>query len=565
MSGLFGTLSVARSALYAQQLVLQTTSNNVANAGRTDYTRQRVDLAASYPEELPIGQLGTGVTAAGIRRIRDSFLDRQYWQAQQALGQQSASQSTLSQIESLLGEPSDSGLQAQMTSFFSAAQALQSNPQDLTTRSTLLEQASALADGFQHLSTGLQNLKTNLESDINQKVDQINSLVADIGILNGQIKTNALDGGPSNTLMDQRDKDVDELAKLVGIVRTDQADGTMVVSLAGSGGVLVSGTETQMLTASPSPNDTFALALNGVAVTPTGGELSGTLAARNDATNYVKYTQERLDTLAATLIEQVNRIQGSGAGLIGMSATQSQNAVTDPAAALNTAGLPFTTAPGSFQVFTYNAANAVTGSGTITITASTSLNDLAAQIGAISGMSATVANGKLTVTAAAGTTFRFAGDSSNALTALGLNSLFTGKDAATIGVNSDLIANPDQLSTGVADPTTGVVAPGDTTAAVALGQLQATKLLEAGQATLGDYYAETTGVIGARTAAANQAVETKTAISEAIQNQRQQVSGVSMDEEMIQLTQAQRAYQAAARVVTIVDDLLNTVVNGMLT
>ncbi len=563
MSGLFGTLGVARSALYAQQLVLQTTSNNVANASRTDYSRQRVDLAASVSETLPMGQVGTGVTAAGIRRIRDSFLDRQYWQAQQSLGEQSASQSTLSQIESLLGEPSDSGLQAHLTSFFSAVQGLQSNPQDPTTRSTVLEQASALADGFQHLSTGLQDLKTNLESDINQKVAQINSLVKDIGALNGQIKTQALGGGPTNTLMDQRDSDVDALAKLVGINRSEQTDGTMVITLAGSGSVLVYGTDTQALTAGPGASDTYTVALNGVAVTPNGGELAGTLSARNDPNDFVKYTQGRLDTLAATLIEQVNRIQASGSGLVGLSATQSQYAVSDPSAALTAAGLPFTLAPGSFQVFTYDASNAVTGSATITITGTTSLNDLATQIGAVTGLSASVANGKLSVTAVAGTTFRFAADTSNALAALGLNSLFTGSTAATIGVNSDLIASPNQLSTGIADAATGVVAPADTTSAVALSQLQTAKLLDSGQASVGDYYAETIGVLGTRTAAANQAVETNTAITDAIQNQRQQVSGVSIDEEMIQLTQAQRAYQAATRVVTIVDDLLNTLINVM--
>ena len=563
MSGLFGTLGVARSALYAQQLVLQTTSNNVANASRTDYSRQVVDLTDSVPETLSMGQVGTGVTAAGIRRIRDSFLDRQYWQAQQALGEQTASQSTLSQIESLLGEPSDSGLQAQLTSFFSALQGLQTNPQDPTTRSTVLEQASALADGFQHLSTGMQDLKTNLESDINQKVAQINSLVKEIGTLNGQIKTQAPDGGPSNTLMDQRDSDVDALANLVGINRTEQTDGTTVITLAGSGGFLVYGTDMQTLTAGHGANDTYTVALNGVAVTPNGGELSGTLSARNDPNDFVKYTQGRLDTLATTLIEQVNRIQASGAGLVGLSATQSQYAVSDPSAALTAAGLPFTLAPGSFQVFTYDASNAVTGSATITITGATSLNDLATQIGAVTGLSASVANGKLSLTAAAGTTFRFAADTSNALAALGLNSFFSGSTAATIGVNSDLIANPNQLSTGTADAATGVVAAADTTSAVALSQLQTAKLLDGGQASLGDYYAETIGVLGTRTAAANQAVETNTAITDAIQNQRQQVSGVSVDEEMIQLTQAQRAYQAAARVVTIVDDLLNTLINVM--
>jgi flagellar hook-associated protein 1 len=566
MSGLFGTLGVARSALFAQQVLLQTASNNVANAGQTDYSRQRVDLAPSLSQTLTMGQVGSGVTVEGIRRIRDSFLDHQFWQAQQSLGESQAGQATLSQIESLFGEPSDSGLQANLTSFFSSVQDLASHPEDATTRSTVLEQASVLADGFQRLSNGLSDLKRNLTSEITDKVSQVNQLVKDIASLDGQIQTQPAAGGPTNALMDQRDKAVDELAQMIGIVRTDRTDGSMQITLAGSGGLLVSGTDTWALSAAPAAGDTYALSLNGVSVVPQGGGLTGLLAARNDSTDYVKYAQGRLNELATSLIGQVNGIQASGAGLAALQSTTAQYAVPDRTLALESAsaGLPFAVSDGQFQVFTYNAAGTPSGPVTISIDGTTTLNSLMTDLHNNAGLTVSVdASNKLTVTAPAGTTFRFAKDTSNVLAALGVNALFTGKDATDIGVNQNLVDDPRLLSTGVVDAN-GVVGPSDTTAAVALGALQTRKSLEGGLASFEEFYAETVGVLGARTAAAQSSYDTQSAVTQTIDNQRQQVSGVSLDDEMIDLTKAQRAYQAAARVVSIVDTLLDTVVNGML-
>ena len=78
MSTLFGILGTARSGLYASQLALQTTSNNVSNAGTPGYSRQRVDQVESLPEILPVGQLGTGVRVDSITRLRDLFADTQF-------------------------------------------------------------------------------------------------------------------------------------------------------------------------------------------------------------------------------------------------------------------------------------------------------------------------------------------------------------------------------------------------------------------------------------------------------------------------------------------------------
>ncbi len=565
MSSLFGSLNVARSALFANQLVLQTTANNVANSGRSDYSRQRVDLVASLPETLPVGQVGTGVTVAGIRRLRDQFLDQQFIRAEQSLGEYEAEQATLNQIEALLGEPSDEGLQASLSRFFTAVTDVASYPQDYTTRRAALEQAETLAGDLRRVSSGLTDLKRNLESEIRGKVGDINELLQEIGRLNGQIQTVVVAGGSPNDLLDRRDQAVDGVAKLVSVSRLDRPDGTLVLSLTGGGGVLVDGTTVATLGAQLSAaSDDYYLTLGGTAVSVTGGEMAGLLHSRNDADGYVKYAQDRLDTLAATLIEQTNRIQSAGAAAAGLRTAASQYAVSDPAAPLVSAGLPVgVTVPGTVTVFTYDTSTgAVAGSATITVTAATTLNDLAAQF-AGAGLSASVSGGTLSLAAAAGQSFRFARDTGNLLPALGINAFFTGTNASTIAVSAALRADPNLLVVGYPDPTTGVVAAGDNRAALAMAGLSEQKVLGGGSASLTDYYAETIGVLGARTATANRLVETQTLVTRTIQNQREQVSGVSLDEEMIELTKAQRAFEASAKLVVVVDELLDTVVNGL--
>lgn len=565
MSSLFGSLGIARSALFANQLVLQTTANNVANAGRSEYSRQRVDLTASLPETLPVGQVGTGVTVAGIRRLRDQFLDQQFTRAHQVLGEYEAAQSTLSQIEALLGEPSDEGLQASLGRFFTALRDVASYPEDYTTRRAALEQGEILAGDLRRASAGVTDLTRNLEREIEGKVAEANELLREIARLNSQIQTVVVAGGSPNDLLDRRDQAVDQVSKLLAVTRVDRTDGTLSLSLTGGGGVLIDGTTVATLGAQLSATtDDYQLTLGGTVVGVAGGEMAGLLHSRNDTDGYVKYTQARLDTLAAGLIEEMNRIQAGGAANAGLQSIASQYQVTDPAVPLGSAGLPFgLTIPGSVTVFVYDATGAVNGSGTIAVNAGTTLNDLATQFGSIAGLSAGVSGGTLTVSAAAGQTFRFAGDTSNLLPALGVNSFFTGTNARTIAVNAALRADPNLLSTGYPDPTTGIVAAGDNRAALAMAALSERKVLSGGAASLTEYYAETIGVLGARTAAVNRLVESQTLVTQTIQNQREQVAGVSLDEEMIELTKAQRAFEASAKLVQVVDELLDTVVNGL--
>lgn len=565
MSTLFGILGAAKSGLYANQLALQTTGNNVANANSPGYSRQRVDLKEALPEQLPVGQLGTGVQVDGIRRLRDQFCDTQFRQANQTLGERDAELSTLEQIQGVLGEPSDSGLQASLAEFFAAAQTVANDPTNLTARTALKERGVILAGEFNRLQSDLSLLKRNLEDEIQARVGEANDILQQIATLNGQIQAIVVAGSSPNELLDQRDKLTDDLSNLVAVTTEQRADGTLSIGLLGGGGTLVDGTTAATLCAQQSAvTDDYQLLIGGTLTTVAGGTLKGLLDSRNDSTSYVKYAQDQLDTLARGLILECNRLQAGGVGLQGLTSLTSENAVSDPTAALTAAGLPFTPATGSFTVFVYDAAGTVTASGTVTITAGvTSLNQVATALNGVTGVSASVTAGRLTLSSSAGSTFGLAADTSDSLVALGLNGFFSGTDARTMAVSAAIQADVRRIASATPDPTTGAYSVGDNSVALALAQRRQALTMQSGSASFDGYLGSLIGTVAARTQSASRLQESQSLVATALDNRRQEVSGVSVDEEMANLVQLQRTFEASARMIRIVDELLNTVVNSM--
>ena len=188
-----------------------------------------------------------------------------------------------------------------------------------------------------------------------------------------------------------------------------------------------------------------------------------------------------LNTMAAGLINEINRIHSQGNGLSNLSGTvTASNAVTDPTIDLATAGLPFTFTPGTFQVNVYDNTGALVAGApfTVTVAAGDSLNDVVASLNGIANITAGVnVNGQLAVTAAAGFSFGFANDNTRVLAAVGMNGLFTGSDARTIGVNQAILDDPALLA-GAFDPDPD--ATGDNSAALALANVQNAQIFQGG-------------------------------------------------------------------------------------
>lgn len=221
MPGLFSIFNTAKSGLFSQQTAIDVTSHNIANADTDGYSRQRANLVTTTPYTMPsmdsaavAGQLGTGVTVASIDRIRDSFLDYQIRAETGISGKFTARDKYLSQVEDILNEPTDTGLSTLVSNFFSAWQDFTASPQN---GSTVAQQAYQLTNELNNISAQLTNVKENTTTEIKNVVVNVNSLIKQISDLNQQIKDVNSSGDNPNDLMDKRDLLLDQLSSEFGI------------------------------------------------------------------------------------------------------------------------------------------------------------------------------------------------------------------------------------------------------------------------------------------------------------------------------------------------------------
>lgn len=224
MTSTFFGLETAKRALSAQQAALYTTGHNVANANTPGYTRQRVNFATTSPYPSPAlnrpqipGQMGTGVKAGDIQRIRDSFTDMQFRTETSKFGYWSGKAEMLSQMEDVMNEPSDIGLSKTMDQFWNALQDLAVQPQNDGARRVVRERGITLANTFNYMSNSLKAIQKDYRKEIDTNQDRMNSILRQVNAINKQIGSIEPHGYLPNDLYDERDRLLDELSTMVNI------------------------------------------------------------------------------------------------------------------------------------------------------------------------------------------------------------------------------------------------------------------------------------------------------------------------------------------------------------
>jgi flagellar hook-associated protein 1 len=312
----FNGLNIALSAVQAEQRSLDTTSHNIANASTVGYSRQVSELAAKpglgalsvWGMIIP-GQIGQGVTVADVTRIRDIYNDNNLRANYATQGEADVRQTTWQGIESSLPEPGSNGLQAAMSSFWTAVQNVSTNPEDTGARQALAQSAQALGLSFQTASKALTAQRADVDTQANAMVDQVNADAKQIANLNTAIAKLQAVGQNPNDLLDQRDKLVDELSSLGNTTTTPGANGVVTVKF---GGVVI--VDPSTATGLPATIPTRATFNPGYPATPavaaglTGGQLKGLLDAYTTTLNPAAAGSmpAKLDQLAISLHDAVN-------------------------------------------------------------------------------------------------------------------------------------------------------------------------------------------------------------------------------------------------------------------
>lgn len=567
--GLVGSaLTAGRNALLAYQGALQVVGNNVANSGNPDHTRQTVDLTA-----LPGGQVGAGlrpgagVALTAIRRNVDEALENRLRTATGEVELNAATRSALSQIEVFFDDLSGAGISQKLVGFFNALSDVQNAPQDLAIRQVAVATGDALASSLSSARKSLGEVGSRLNDQIKERVADANDLAGRVAELNRQI-VRAEAGGTSQSgpLRDQRDALLRQLSQLLDIQTREQPDGSVIVYAQSEPLIQFGfsrGLTTEDITDGAFVRTRVLFADSNTTLSDPGGAIGGLIRARDtQALDRIA----AVDQLAAGIINEVNAVHADGQGLTPLRAVTATSAVADSTAPLNSsdAALRITPTNGSFFITVTDDATGSSVSQRIEVdldgvAPDTSLDDVISQINTnLTGVTATLTpDNRLSLVADTGFSFtfghdgdQFREDTSGLLAALGINTFFEGSTAGDIRVRQDLVADPGLLAAAAINRT------GDGTNAGRIGGLINLSSDALGGASILEFYNGVANGVAADGAAAQNNLEAVQAVQSALEQKRQSISGVSLDEEAIQLLKFQRAFQGAARYVSVVDQLM---------
>ena len=228
MAGLIGNLHSARTGMSVSQASIQTTSHNINNINTPGYSRQRVEQSTKsaysnpgYNSSMGPGQIGTGVQATDVIRIRNTFYDFQYRSESHNYGEISIKYQHYTNMEKIFNEPSDSAISASISDFFSSWQELSKNPNDTGAKDVVIQNAKYLSTNISNVKEKLDKLSTQAEKKLNDDVSEINDMINQIRGLNKEIKLIEGSGKTPNDLMDQRDSVIDELSHKLNIENSE--------------------------------------------------------------------------------------------------------------------------------------------------------------------------------------------------------------------------------------------------------------------------------------------------------------------------------------------------------
>jgi flagellar hook-associated protein 1 FlgK len=544
MSSLFGVLNTGRTGLFAQQAALAVTGNNIANANTDGYTRQRVVLDA-----LTSG----GVQVVGTQRMLDEFVNTRLRDSNARLAGRTTLALNLSQVESVLGATQDSGLAGTLQSFFSAFQDLSQQPGGAAERQEMLAQGNQLAAAFTSVTDQLGQIRDQLDQQVTGAVDQVNQLTASIAEINGKLsgftQSNGVASDPAlNDLLDQRDKLLNQLSEIVPLRTLSDGKGSMTLFVGDQ--VLMEGTTAHALTTrvDPSNDNMHEVVLTGLGqgLSLTGKLQDGKLAALVQARDQgAGAALKSIDRLAAQLARDVNVQHEQGTGLDGVSGRDFFGGLqaTATAAGGNKGGAAVTSASildqsqltfDDYEIrFTasaeYDVVNTTTGTTVSSGNAYTSGEAIV-----VGGMRVVIGNDS--GAPAAGDVFHL-----NSYAGMGQR----------IGLSAAVADNPRAIAAGLS------AEPGDNRNALQLMAL-------GNQATMGDpptqtyqaFFNELAVNQSMQTASAQQAQSNEEIVNNQLVSMADSVSGVSLDEESINLIQFQRAFEAASRIISATDELM---------
>ncbi|MFO8064156.1 MAG: flagellar hook-associated protein FlgK [Spirochaetota bacterium] len=623
MQSTFSGIEIGKRSLINHNLGLSVVGHNMSNASSEGYSRQRIDLSATQPiqraqlnRSASPGQVGQGVETSSIERVRDGLLEGRIIGQANGEGYWSARDKYIRMAEQVYNEPGDSSVRTLMDKFWDGWQELSVHPSEGSARKAVLERGEALTEGIQNQFKDLNRIRTMLDDDIRATTERVNSIIADIAKVNKEITKSEGAGDNPNDLLDRRDKLVEDLSSLVNITIDDRDPDEFNVHT--SGFHIVQGGIARPFETVPNPqNDGLSEVVwehSGETAQFRGGKMAALQELRDDT---IKGEIQKLDNMAMNFIDLVNEVHNDGYGLNKETGT---DFFVEYPRVLNALGNYDQTGDGNFDasyIFRVSGSNELEPQAQIGVEGTMTLpgpdgdvqldyaptDTVEDVIARINNSSAEVAarinrsnNLELKATPAeddANPDFvlrdfqdsgQFLAGYAGILSGTGGENGYTYQQADAvqqlrdenvdfavaplqnpsgwIQVNEELKQEPSAIAASFGEEGRAGES-GDGSAALEIAKIR-NQPVNVGQiSTFDDYFADTVAEIGLMGEESEQALETQEQIMKDLRDMRDSISGVNIDEEVSQMIKFQHGYQAAARFVTQIDRMLDTIINRM--
>ena len=620
----FASVELGKRALFAQQQSIQTAGHNISNSSTEGYSRQRVQLDSYEPlyrpdlsrAETP-GQIGQGVSVSAITRLRDQLLDQRIVAQADDQGYWETRDSYIYMLEQLYNEPEETSIRTRLDQFWDSWQELSVYPESTAARTAVATRAKTLTDSVHHQYRGLQSIRDMINGDIEARVKQVNSFTRQIAALNEEIvKVKAMGDSP-NDLMDKRDVLTEKLASIISIsVEKEEIDESYIIY--SDGMELVQGGKFRSFALeSSTANEGYANVVwedSGNSAHFEKGSLAALIELRDGD---VREEIRKLDTMAMNFVDLVNDIHRNAMGLNGKTGIdffKEQYFIN------NTQGNFDRNGDGEYDssyIFRLTGAHSLDPrqqiglEGNLTLSAGFgtvqvpyySTDMVADLVERINRSGAEVVayldqNSKLVLK---GTTAqdtenpdfvirhvedsgRFLAGYAGVLSGSGAENAYDWQQADAVNVLSpngaqyavSPIAHPsgwmelnpvvvrDVQNIAAGYPSMeGIPYPGDNRAAVAIAKIRNTPVMVGNTRTFDEFFADAVTEMGLKGEQSEIVLNTQTAISKELRDMRDSISGVNIDEELADIIKFQHSYNAAARFVAAVNEMLDTVINRL--
>lgn len=227
MPSTFFGLTIGKSGIYAANAGINTTAHNISNAETEGYCRQKIKQEASGALRVysSYGMAGTGVDVKDVIQVRDEYYDSKFRKNSTLLGEYDTKYHYMAEIENYFNELTIEGFTTTFNKFYDSLQELTKNPADLTIRTQVSSFGQSFCEYFNFMSESMKKVQDECNIEVKNQVEHVNSITARIASLNKQINVIEVNGSKANDLRDQRALLIDELSKAASVKVTERVVG----------------------------------------------------------------------------------------------------------------------------------------------------------------------------------------------------------------------------------------------------------------------------------------------------------------------------------------------------